>query len=413
MHKLIAYIPIIFFISCIGNASEDDSTTNSNGENSSEPLASSIEKEVISTEIDTSKNSIQIDGIINGLENTTYFVYYIGDQQTKILDTCQTNNGRFSFMTKVPNEYNFLGVGPNTQNLMILIGKKMDEIFIEANQNELPSKYKVTGSEYSSIVQSYNQSKVELINEFQSIQQASMSSNDKIKYQKEIDKISESFNVLKNKFIEANKGTPVLVMALQDIRDYVNELPQLKLIEESINNYYSNTVFKQNMSQIMSQIAMQQAQLKEQELALSNAGISIGNTAPELNFPDVNGNNISLSSLRGKIVLLDFWASWCGPCRKENPFVVNLYNKFKNEGFDIYSVSLDNDKNKWINAIKQDGLVWKNHVSDLNGWQSAGAAKYMVRSIPQTFLIDENGTIIDIGLRGEALEKKLNELLGT
>ena len=296
---------------------------------------------------------------------------------------------------------------------MIVIGKKMDEIFIEANQNELPSKYKVTGSEYSSIVQSYNQSKVELINQFQSIQQASMSSNDKMKYQKEIDKISESFNVLKNKFIEANKGTPVLVMALQDIRDYVNELPQLKLIEESINNYYSNTVFKQNMSQIMSQIAMQQAQLKEQELALSNAGISIGNTAPELNFPDVNGNNISLSSLRGKIVLLDFWASWCGPCRKENPFVVNLYNKFKNEGFDIYSVSLDNDKNKWINAIKQDGLVWKNHVSDLNGWQSAGAAKYMVRSIPQTFLIDKNGTIIDIGLRGEALENKLNELLGT
>ena len=132
-----------------------------------------------------------------------------------------------------------------------------------------------------------------------------------------------------------------------------------------------------------------------------------------MNFPDVNGNNISLSSLRGKIVLLDFWASWCGPCRKENPFVVNLYNKFKNEGFDIYSVSLDNDKNKWINAIKQDGLVWKNHVSDLNGWQSAGAAKYMVRSIPQTFLIDKNGTIIDIGLRGEALENKLNELLGT
>ena len=132
-----------------------------------------------------------------------------------------------------------------------------------------------------------------------------------------------------------------------------------------------------------------------------------------MNFPDVNGNNISLSSLRGKIVLLDFWASWCGPCRKENPFVVNLYNKFKNEGFDIYSVSLDNDKNKWINAIQQDGLVWKNHVSDLNGWQSAGAAKYMVRSIPQTFLIDKNGTIIDIGLRGEALENKLNELLGT
>ena len=169
----------------------------------------------------------------------------------------------------------------------------------------------------------------------------------------------------------------------------------------------------QNIETILNQIAQQKTQIDQQKNKLSNAGISIGKQAPELNFPDINGNKIALSSLKGKIVLLDFWASWCGPCRKENPFVVNLYNKYKNKGFEIYSFSLDNQKDKWINAIKQDGLIWGNHVSDLKGWQSLGASKYMIRSIPQTFLLDKNGIIIDIGLRGTQLETRLKELLET
>lgn len=137
----------------------------------------------------------------------------------------------------------------------------------------------------------------------------------------------------------------------------------------------------------------------------------VGDTAPDVMLKDVNGKSLSLNSLKGKVVLLDFWASWCGPCRKENPNVVQVYEKYKDKGFTVFSVSLDNDKDKWIRAIEQDKLVWKNHVSDLKGWQSEGAATYSVKGIPAAFLIDKNGKIVATNLRGEALEQKVAEIL--
>ncbi|WP_426059249.1 redoxin domain-containing protein [Hymenobacter sp. B1770] len=135
-----------------------------------------------------------------------------------------------------------------------------------------------------------------------------------------------------------------------------------------------------------------------------------GALAPEINLPKPEGGTLALSSLRGKYVLLDFWASWCGPCRQENPNVVKAYNQFKNKGFTIYSVSLDQDKGKWEKAIAADGLTW-HHVSDLAGWNSVGGAAYGVKSIPASYLIDPAGKIIAKNLRGEALAAKLAEVL--
>jgi len=138
---------------------------------------------------------------------------------------------------------------------------------------------------------------------------------------------------------------------------------------------------------------------------------AIGVIAPEISLPSTEGKEIALSSLRGKYVLIDFWAAWCGPCRKESPNMVALYNQYHDKGFEIYSVSLDQKKESWLKAIKDDGLGKWTHVSDLKYWNSVAAQDYGVQAIPFTVLIDKEGKIIAKNLRGNDLKKKISDLL--
>ena len=172
----------------------------------------------------------------------------------------------------------------------------------------------------------------------------------------------------------------------------------------------------------------------EQQITMmqSQQTIQVGQPAPEISLKGPDGKTRSLSSLKGKVVLLDFWASWCGPCRRENPHVVDVYNRYKDKGFTVFSVSLDGldnqaierlngdqaaieqqieaSKQRWIAAIAQDKLTWDNHVSDLKKWNSAPAATYGIQSIPKTFLIGRDGNIVAVDPRN-SLESELKKVL--
>jgi peroxiredoxin len=138
------------------------------------------------------------------------------------------------------------------------------------------------------------------------------------------------------------------------------------------------------------------------------AGPKIGQPAPAISLPGVDGKAVELSSLKGKVVVLDFWASWCGPCRKENPFNVEMYDAYKNKGFTFFSISLDRNKEAWKKAIAKDQLTWPHHVLDAQG---ETAVRYGVEAIPATFVVDRDGKILAIGLRGPELDTFLKKLL--
>jgi thiol-disulfide isomerase/thioredoxin len=209
------------------------------------------------------------------------------------------------------------------------------------------------------------------------------------RYTKMISSRSEAIE----QFIQNEPASPATYFAVK----YLFQKPASKLIliaADKMGKELPNSLYTKNLVSLA-----------------TNIGPTVeGAIAPEISLKTPEGEILALSSLRGKVVLIDFWASWCGPCRKENPNVKKIYEKYKDQGFEIYAVSLDNNEAQWKGAIAKDGLTWK-HVSDLVGWKSSAAQLYQVRSIPQTFLLDQEGRIVKTGFRSHDLESLIQPLL--
>lgn len=346
------------------------------------------------------KNSYTITGDLTGLKDP--YIYFQGDVGDSIRnDSAAVNEGKFIFHGNAPQPYMaglyiIHGSSRNIDRLQFYV--QNGDIHITGNVDSLDN-VKITGSPIQNEYEAYKASMKDITDQEKRLYKQSQEASQKkdsaavTSIEKQIESLDKQINQRTETYIISHPKSLISLNQLQGMT-YSTPYAELTKLFTGLDTSLQNSVMGKKLS---GQLAIMEK-------------TSAGKPALAFTQNDVNGKPVSLSDFKGKYVLLDFWASWCGPCRAENPNVLKAYNQFKDKGFTVLSVSMDDDAAKWKEAVAKDHLPWT-QISDLKGWKNAVGQQYKIRAIPSNFLLDTNGIILARNLRGEDLEKKLAEVL--
>lgn len=354
------------------------------------------------------KEGYEISGIAKGVENgKKVFLETQNETGPATLDTAVVESEKFKFDGKLKEGVELAFVRIETLNGSVPMILENGDISVEFNKDTIQNS-KIGGTKNNDIFQSYNnESQViyKKMMKFQEANQQKMMAAQQAQdtatvsvLMKDFNKFQDDMNVQSKAFINKNPDAFISALLLENflMRNYLTP-EEVKAYYEKLDKSIVDTKSGKNIKKMLDAMT----------------SVNVGSIAPDFSAPSPDGKMISLKESMGKVTLIDFWASWCGPCRQENPNVVAMYNELHEKGLNIIGVSLDKegDSQKWKDAIAKDGLTW-NHISNLKHWKEPIAEQYNVKSIPATFLLDASGKIVAKDLRGEELKAKVKELLG-
>ncbi len=357
----------------------------------------------------TKKSAFELKGNFTNSKGETIYLEKLSGQQPVIVDsTTVDEKGDFAFTNYDP-KIGFYRLKVTDQSFAMLVLDSADKITLTGNISDLGNTYKVQGSAETDLFMQYNQLSRGMQTRRDSLTQAFQMAAvalglDKLQATnpelagKRGDSLSKTMEVPYMAIIESENAK--LAAVIEKNTDKFASIIAIQALDPE--RYFK--IFVALDQNLLKKYPNNQNILMFHDMVSKSMAINVGNEAPDINLPDPSGKDIALSSLRGKVVLIDFWASWCKPCRAEMPNVVKIYKKYKDKGFEIYGVSLDQAKEAWVEAIQQDGITWP-QVSDLKYWECVAARLYNVQGIPFTVLLDKEGKILAKNLRGEELDK--------
>lgn len=348
-----------------------------------------------------------ISGAIKNLKGAKVYLQRMGEEKLINVDSAEVKeDGSLELKASVPEpDFYVLKVNDSIGQLLIL---DTDKLEVRGDAQNFSRTFKVEGSKATNEYLNFNERMRQHTEEENNIKNKipTLLQNKDMQALEVMGASLKQQQKYTKDFVKSYIDSIVPSIAIFNMLGYLNidsDFDYLVGLSKKMETQLPNSKYTKLLSgEISKMISMQQK--------LQETGVPVGALAPEIALPNPEGKIIRLSSFKGKIVLLDFWASWCGPCRAENPNVVSMYRKYKDKGFDILSVSLDKDKSQWLRAIQKDGLMWT-HVSDLKFWESSVVPLYSIEGIPATFLLDKEGKVIAKNLRGAELENKLKEVL--